>query len=106
MAWIILTSGALIGVFANTLLKRSDGFTHLGLGFSAFALFSVAIYCFSISIKTLPMGVAYAVWSGIGVITITLVGLIWFKESISHLGILFIFMILIGCVGLNMITRA
>ena len=106
MAWILLTSGALIGVFANSLLKRSDGFSHIGLGLAAFALFAVAIYFFSVSIKTLPMGVAYAVWSGIGILSITLVGMIWFKEPVSLHSAMFMAMILIGCIGLNYITRA
>ena len=106
MAWILLTAGALIGVVANTLLKRSDGFTHIWLGVSAFTLFAVAIYFFSISIRTLPMGVAYAVWSGIGILAITVVGMIWFKEPVSIHSAMFMGMILVGCIGLNYITQA
>jgi len=104
-AWVILLTGTLISVFANAMLKQSDGFNNVLLGCCSFLLFGIGIYMYGQAVKTLPIGIAYAVWSGIGVLIVTLIGLIWFKESISPLGILFMVMIITGCIGLNLITK-
>ena len=105
MAWIILLSGTLISVMANALLKQSDGFAHIWLGLTSFVLFGVGIYLYGIAVKTLPIGVAYAVWSGVGVIVVTAIGILWFKEHVNYLTVLFMVMIITGCIGLNLVTR-
>ena len=66
-AWLILMSGVLISVVANAMLKQSDGFSNVFLGVCSFILFGIGIYLYGQAVKTLPIGVAYTVWSGIGV---------------------------------------
>ena len=104
-AWLILLTGTLISVLANTMLKQSDGFNNVLLGCCSFVLFGIGIFMYGQAVKTLPIGIAYAVWTGIGGPIIALIGFIWFKESISPLGIFFIAMIITGCIGLNLITK-
>lgn len=105
-AWVTLLTGTLISVFANAMLKQSDGFSNVLLGCGSFILFGIGIFLYGQAVKTLPIGIAYAVWSGVGVLIVTAIGLIWFKETISPLGILFMVMIITGCIGLNLITKS
>lgn len=105
-AWIMLVTGTLISVCANAILKQSDGFKNIPLGVLSFVLFGIGIYLYGQAVKTLPIGIAYSVWCGIGILIVNAIGLVWFKESISPLGILFMLMIITGCVGLNLITKS
>lgn len=105
MAWMVLLAGVAISVVANALLKYSNGVEKVVPGVASFILFAIAIYLYGYAVKTLPIGVAYAVWSGVGILIVTFIGIIWFKESISYLGIFFMLMILTGCIGLNLITK-
>lgn len=105
-AWIMLVAGTLISVCANALLKQSDGFKHIPMGVLSFILFGIGIYLYGQAVKTLPIGIAYAVWCGIGILVVNIIGLLWFKESISPLSVIFMLMILTGCIGLNLITKS
>jgi small multidrug resistance pump len=105
MAWILLGFAITFSITANALLKQSDGFANVGIGVASFALFGISIYIYGIAVKTLPLAIAYTVWSGIGILVITFIGIFWFKEPINALGMVFIAMILVGCIGLNMITK-
>jgi small multidrug resistance pump len=101
----MLLSGTLIAVCANAMLKQSDGFSNIILGCLSFLLFGIGIFMYGQAVKTLPIGIAYTVWSGVSVLIVTIIGLLWFKETISPLGILFMVMIITGCIGLNIITK-
>ncbi len=105
MAWVLLGFAIAFSITANALLKQSDGFANVWAGVVSFLFFGISIYIYGIAIKTLPLAIAYTVWSGIGILVLTFIGIFWFKESVSLLGMVFIAMILIGCVGLNMITK-
>jgi len=106
MDWLFLVAGTLTAVLANIMIKASNGMENVILGYGAFILFGVSIYLYMIAVKTIPISVAYPVWSGVGVLAITAVGYFMFSEGISGLKILFISMILIGCIGLNLISKS
>ena len=55
------------------------------------------------ALATIPVGVAYAIWSGIGIVSIALIGFAWFSEPLSPVSLLFIAMIIVGAVGLNLV---
>ncbi|MEX2642785.1 MAG: SMR family transporter, partial [Acetobacterales bacterium] len=57
------------------------------------------------ALKVLPVGVAYAIWSGIGTVAVALIGILWFREAASVLKLMFIAMIVVGAVGLNLISE-
>jgi multidrug transporter EmrE-like cation transporter len=59
-----------------------------------------------ISLKAIPVGVAYAIWSVAGTVLIALMGILWFQEAATPLRLVFIAMILIGATGLNLTTRS
>lgn len=106
MAWLYLYLGVGLSILGNALVKQSNGFTDVKLGVASFILFGVGIYLYSLAVKSIPIGTAYAVWSGIGVLSIAIIGIVWFKEPIGTLNAVFIAMILAGCIGLNLMTKA
>lgn len=102
--WGYLTIAIVLEVIATTLLKFSDGFTKLGFASGAIALYCACFFFMAPAYKTLPAGVVYAVWSGIGIVAIAALGVFYFKETLDLYQLLFIAMILVGAVGLSLTT--
>ena len=105
-AWIILSFAILCEVSATTALKYSaiSGGKIFIMGFvllmgASFALVYQAI-------KTIDLGVAYAIWSGVGLVLVSCVGFVVFREQVSAIKILCIALILIGVVGLKLLSKA
>lgn len=101
MAWLYLAGAGLLEVFWATCLKLSHGFsvwkftilTIIGM-IASFALLAQAT-------KVLPLGTAYAIWTGIGALGAVIVGILMFKEPFTAMRILFVALILIGIIGLK-----
>ena len=87
MAWIILIVAGLFEVVWAYFMKQSQGFTRLGPSVLTFLLMFVSFGLLSISMKTLPLGTAYAVWTGIGALGAFLVGVIVLGEPANALRI-------------------
>ena len=101
MAWVFLVIASLMELVWATALKESDGLTKpwptaLGL---AVALLSVVVL--SLSLRTLPVGTAYAVFTGLGAIGVAAVGMAVFGESASPARLAFLALIIVGGVGLQ-----
>jgi quaternary ammonium compound-resistance protein SugE len=104
MAWVILFVAGLFEVAWAVGMKKSDGFTKLGP--SVFTLITLALSMFLLgwAVKTLPLGTAYTIWTGIGAIGAVLLGIVLFGEPVSAMRIGCIVLILIGIVGLKLTT--
>lgn len=105
-AWMLLAVAIIFEIAGTSLLKASDGFARWWLGVGAMACYWVCFGFLALAIKAIPVGVAYAIWSGFGIVAITLIGWLIFKQSLSAAQIGFIGLILVGAVGLNLSTRA
>ena len=103
MAWITLFIAGLFEVAWAISLKHSHGFTQFIPSAITLALMMVSFFLLAHSLKALPVGTAYAVWTGIGIIGTTILGIVLFGEPASALRILFICLILVGIVGLKVI---
>ena len=101
MAWIAVITAGLLEVGFATMLKLSSGFTKLwpSLGFLVFAAGSFSLL--SWSLKVLPVGTAYAVWTGIGAAGTAIVGMVFFKDPVSIARITAIAFIISGVILLN-----
>jgi quaternary ammonium compound-resistance protein SugE len=102
MAWVYLVVAGLFEIVWATSLKYSHGFTKLYPSLITIAGMVISFYFLSLATKTLPMGTAYAIWTGIGALGAVLVGIFLFHESVSLLRILFLGLILIGIAGLKL----
>jgi small multidrug resistance pump len=81
--YIYLIAAILTEVVATTALKASDGFTKFGPSIIVIVGYSVSFYCLSIVLKTIPVGLAYAIWSGMGIVLITLLGWFVFNQRLD-----------------------
>ena len=102
MAWVFLGIAGLMEVFWATCLKLSEGFTKLG--FSALTIVGMLVNfgLLSQAMKTLPLGTAYGIWTGIGALGAVVVGLVLFKEPATAGRMFFAALLLIGIVGLKL----
>lgn len=105
MAWTILILAGLFEIAFTTFLKLSNGFTHLKYS----VIFAVcAITSFLLlnkAIQTIPIGTAYAVWTGIGASGAAIVGIYYFNESREFWRVFFIVMLIVSIVGLKTFAR-
>jgi len=101
-AWIWLTIAILFEISATTCLKISDGLSKLAPTLLTLIFYTISFSSLAISLKALEIGIVYAIWSGVGTAVITLIGIIYFGESISVIKISSIFLIILGVVGLNL----
>lgn len=83
MAYLYLAAAIVCEVAATSLLKLSNGMRDIGPTIGVIAGYAVAFYLLSLTLRTIPVGVAYAIWSGVGVVLITLVGTLWFKQALD-----------------------
>lgn len=104
MHWFYLAVAIVAEVIATSALKASEGFTR-ALPVVVVAIgYGVAFYFLSLTLKTLSVGIAYAVWSGLGVVLVSLVGAIFLGQSIDLAGGLGIGLIVAGVAVLNLFS--
>lgn len=101
MAYVLLAFSIISEVFGSTMLKLSNGFKNYLPILGIAAGYGISFYLLSIVLIELPLGFSYAVWSGVGTILTTIVGILIFKEKINRTGFLGIGFIIIGVVLLN-----
>ena len=102
MGWLYLTLTIALEVCGTTCMKLSEGFSKLIPSILIFVFYGLSFALFTLVLKTIDISVAYAIWAGLGVLLITLVGIFWFEESTSALKIVSIGLIIIGVVGLRL----
>lgn len=101
MAWLWLIIAGCLEVFWATCMKFSQGFTvHLYMLLTIVGMV-VSFAFLSNAMKTLPMGTAYAVWTGIGALGSVIVGMVLFKEAMFPLRAIFVCFLLVGIIGLK-----
>ncbi|MDJ0625547.1 MAG: multidrug efflux SMR transporter [Candidatus Caenarcaniphilales bacterium] len=102
MSWLYLTAAILFEVVGTVSMKLSDGFTKLWPSVAIFVFYTLSFYFMVLCLKKLDVHLVYAVWAGLGTALISIVGFIWFKEPVSTVKILSIFLIIAGVIGLHL----
>ncbi len=103
MAWAYLLIAGLMETAWAVGLKCTDGFTRFWPSLWTAAGMAVSFYFLSLALKTLPIGTAYTVWTGIGAVGTVVLGIVLFGESRSLLRLLCVAMIVTGIVGLRLL---
>lgn len=104
--WLLLSIAILAEVFGTSFLKASEGFTRFWPSVAVIVGYIVAFYFLALSLKVIPVGIAYAIWAGIGVVLIALIGWIVFSQKLDTPAIIGISMILGGVVVLNVFSNS
>lgn len=106
MGYVYLAVAIVAEVIATSALKASEGFSK-GLPSVLVVIgFGIAFYCLSIVLKTIPVGVAYAIWSGLGIVLISLVGWVLFGQSLDLPAVLGMLLIISGVVVMNVFSQS
>jgi len=103
--WIYLIIAIVSEVIATSALKAAEGFTRWWPSLIAIAGYALAFYLLSLTLRTIPLGVAYAIWSGVGIALVTLIGWIVYQQSLDVAGIIGIGLIICGVVILNLFSK-
>jgi quaternary ammonium compound-resistance protein SugE len=104
MAWVALLFAGLLEIGWAIGLKYTDGWTRLWPSLFTLATMAGSFFLLSYSLKMLPVGTAYAIWTGIGSVGVALLGIWLFGESAAIARLACIGLIVAGIVGLKMIT--
>lgn len=104
-AWAYLLLGIIVEVIGTMSLKLSDGFTNLAYSALSITCFGIALYCIAVAARIIDLSVAYAIWSGVGIILITLGSMVLFDEKMTLLKATFMALIIIGVLGLRLMTK-
>ena len=101
MAWVyLIVAGGLETLWATT-MQLSEGFTKLGYSLLTLGVMAASVLLLAQAMKSLPMGTAYGVWTGIGALGAVIVGVVLFHESVSPARLVFAALLLVGIVGLK-----
>lgn len=105
-AWILLGFSIASEVAGTTALKLSDGFTRPMYVALVVVFYGCSFYAFALALRHIHLGVAYAIWAGLGTASIALIGLFFFGEAITWLKAVSMIAIVAGVVGLNVASGA
>ena len=104
MAWIILMLAGLFEVAWAVGLKYTDGFTRLVPSMATLAAMAVSVGLLALAVKTLPLSTAYAIWTGIGAVGAVVLGIVLFHESESPARLACLALIIVGIIGLKVVS--
>lgn len=102
MAWILLFSAGLAEIVFALSLKFNEGFTKLWPSVATCISGLCSFYLLMLALKNLPLGTAYAVWTGMGAVGVAIVGIVLFKESADACRLMSISLVILGIVGLKL----
>lgn len=105
MKWCFLLIAGLLEVVWAVGLKMSEGFSRMIPSGVTIVGMILSFYFLSLALKELPLGTAYAIWTGIGTVGTLIFGVIWFREAIALPQIFCVALIVSGIVGLKLLTH-
>jgi small multidrug resistance pump len=104
--YLYLFAAIAFEVAATTALSRSASFTKLWPSLIAIAGYALAFWCLSFPLRTMPTGVVYAIWSGMGIVLITAVAWVWYRQALDMPALIGISLILLGVIIVNVFSSA
>lgn len=102
MAWVLLFLAGLLEMVWALLLKQSEGFTRPVPTVGFFISLLLSMFLLAQALRTLPVGSAYAIWTGIGAVGTAIVGIMWLGESRDALKLFSLVMLIAGIIGLRL----
>lgn len=106
MTYVFLAFAIVAEVIATSALKASEAFTKLWPSVVTVVFYCIAFYLLSLTLRTMSVGVAYALWSAFGIVLVSIVGLVVFKQTLDAPAILGLGMIIAGVVVINVFSSS
>ncbi|MCO8029418.1 multidrug efflux SMR transporter [Brevundimonas diminuta] len=104
--WLALLGAIGFEVMGTTLLQQSQQFTKPLPTAGLAVCYGIAFYLLTLALKQMPVGLAYAIWSGLGVVLISLIGLVLFKQNLDGPAIIGLGLIIGGVVVINLFSKS
>jgi small multidrug resistance pump len=105
LAYLFLSVAIVAEVIATSALRAAEGFTVLLPSVVAVIGYVVAFYFLSLTLKTMPVGVAYAIWSGVGIVLVSIVALVLYKQVLDLPALLGMGLIMAGVIVINLFSK-
>ena len=105
LAWVFLAMAIVFELSGTVSMKLSHGFTRPWPSVLMFLFYGISFTSLNVALTSIKVGVAYAVWSGAGIILISLVGALFFEERLTLSSLLWVTVIIAGIVGLNISSK-
>lgn len=105
MRYLYLILAIAAEIFATTFLKKSEGFSLWKPTLVSIIGYIIAFYFLSITLKYIPVGISYAIWSGVGIVAITVIGMISFKQVPDTAAIVGMSLIVAGVIIINVFSK-
>lgn len=106
MHWIYLFLAVIAEVVGSAALKQSCGFTKLAFTSLSIASFVIALFFLSLALRVLPLGIAYAIWAGVGIVLVSLIGVVVFRQTLDVAAVAGIALIIGGVVVINTLSHS
>lgn len=104
--WLFLAIAIVAEVAATSSLKASEGFTRLWPSLFVVAAYALAFYFLSLTLKTIPVGIAYAVWAGLGIVLVALIGWLAYGQRLDAAGIAGMALIIAGVLLIQLFSAS
>ena len=101
MSWIYLILAIVFEFCGTILMKLSYGLTKIAPAIGLFISYALCFWFLSLSLKEIEVSVAYAIWSAVGIVVISVIGIVAFHETVNTLKVVSILLIVVGVIGLN-----
>jgi small multidrug resistance pump len=105
MHYLYLSLAIAFEVAATTALQASDGFTRLWPTIATVLGYAIAFYCLSLTLRTMPVGIAYAIWSAVGIVLIATIGWLFYRQTLDMPAIIGIALIIAGVLIVNLFSK-
>lgn len=105
MIYVYLALAILFETIGTSFLQASQQFTRLLPSVAVLFFYAISFYLLSLVLKVMPVGIAYAIWSGLGIVLITLIGWVVFKQSLDLPAVIGLSLIIVGVIVVNLFSK-
>ncbi|MFG1371852.1 multidrug efflux SMR transporter [Xanthobacter oligotrophicus] len=106
MGYLYLIIAIVAEVIATSALKATESFTRPGPSVLVIVGYAVAFFCLSLTLKTMPVGIAYAIWSGVGIVLVTAIAWLWYGQRLDLPALVGLGLIIAGVMVINLISKS
>jgi len=103
--YVYLIVAVVFEVIATTALKQTEGFTRLLPSLASIGGYALAFYFLSLPLRTMPVGIVYAIWCGAGIVFITAIGWVWFRQALDLPALAGMGLIMAGVIVINLYSK-
>ncbi|MEZ2220035.1 SMR family transporter [Rhizobium sp. RCC_161_2] len=104
--YAVLMVAIVLEVMGTTALQMSQQFTRLGPSIVLVLCYAASFYCLSVTLRVIPVGIAYAIWSALGIVLISAVGLVFFRQKLDLAAVIGLGLIIAGVLVVNLFSKS